>query len=98
MGVGGGLEKAEGIKQPPSKAINQTHRQRPQYEDYQRGRGVREVGEGKRGMNCDGGRSDWGGEHTPQYTDGVLWNCTPETYIVLLTNVAPINSIERKKR
>ena len=29
----------------------------------------------------------WGGEHTIQYTDGVLYDCTPETYIILLTNV-----------
>ena len=29
----------------------------------------------------------WGGEHTIQHTDDVLQNCTPETYITLLTNV-----------
>ena len=42
---------------------------------------------------------DWtrGGEHTVQYTDDVLWNCTPETCILLLTNVTPINSIKVKK-
>ena len=34
-----------------------------------------------------------GGEHTIQYTDDVLQNCTPETYIMLLTNDTPINSI-----
>ena len=39
----------------------------------------------------------WGGEHTTQYTDDVLQNCTPETYIILLTNVTPINSIKIKK-
>ena len=39
----------------------------------------------------------WGGEHTIQYTDDVLENCTPETYIILLTNVTPINSIKKKK-
>ena len=33
-----------------------------------------------------------GGEHTMQYTDDVFVNCTPETYIILLPNVAPINS------
>ena len=27
----------------------------------------------------------WDGEHTVQYTDNVLQNCTPETYIILLT-------------
>ena len=35
-----------------------------------------------------------GGEHTTQYTDDVLWKCTPETCIILLTNVTPINSIK----
>ena len=40
----------------------------------------------------------WGGEHTVQCTDDVLWNCTPETYIILLTNVTPINSIKRKTK
>ena len=33
-----------------------------------------------------------GDEHTIQYTDDVLWNCTSETYIILLTNVTSINS------
>ena len=28
------------------------------------------------------------GEYTMQYTDDVLQSCTPETYIILLTNVA----------
>ena len=32
----------------------------------------------------------WGDEHTIQYTDDVLQNCTPET------NVTPINSILKK--
>ena len=36
----------------------------------------------------------WGGKHTLQYTIEVLQNCTPETYIILLTNVTPINSIK----
>ena len=35
----------------------------------------------------------WGGEHTIQYTDDVLQNCTPEDYITISTNVTPINSI-----
>ena len=39
----------------------------------------------------------WGGEPTIQYTDDVLYNCTPETYIVLLTNVTLINSKEGRK-
>lgn len=32
-------------------------------------------------------------EHTMHYTDDVLENCIPETCIILLTNVGPINSI-----
>ena len=40
----------------------------------------------------------WGGEPTIQYTDDVLQNCTPETCIVLLTNVNPINSPKKKKK
>ena len=39
----------------------------------------------------------WDGEHTLQYTDEVLQNCTPETYINLLTLVTPVNSINFKK-
>ena len=35
-------------------------------------------------------------EHTIQYTDDVLWNYTPSTYIILLTNVTSINSIKIK--
>ena len=37
-----------------------------------------------------------GGEHTIQYTDGVLQNCTLETYIILLTNVTP-NKFNKNK-
>ena len=29
---------------------------------------------------------DFGWVNTIQYTDDVLWNCTPESYIILLTN------------
>ena len=36
----------------------------------------------------------WGGEHTIQYTDDVLQKCTPESCIILLTNVTPIHSIK----
>ena len=36
----------------------------------------------------------WGGEHTIRYTEDVLQNYTPETYIILLTNVTSINSIQ----
>ena len=38
-----------------------------------------------------------GGKHTIQYTDDVLQNCIAETYIILLTNVTPINSIKNLK-
>ena len=36
----------------------------------------------------------WGGEHTIQHTDEVLRTGTPETFIISLTNVTPIHSIE----
>ena len=36
------------------------------------------------------------GEHTIQYTDDVLQNCTPETYMILLTNITPI--INKKEK
>ena len=36
----------------------------------------------------------WSGEHTVQYTDDILQNCTPDTHIILLTNVTPINTIK----
>ena len=39
----------------------------------------------------------WGGEHTQQRRDDVLQNHTPETYIILLTDVTPINSNFLKK-
>ena len=55
-----------------------------------------EVGDGKVGLNGDGRRLNLGGEHTMQYTDEVLQNCTPETYVILLTNVIPMNSIKSK--
>ena len=35
-----------------------------------------------------------GGRHTMQYTDHVPQNCTLETYMVLLSNVTPINLIK----
>ena len=31
--------------------------------------------------------STWGGEHTTPYTEDVLQNWTPETYIILLANI-----------
>lgn len=33
----------------------------------------------------------WGGEHPIQYTDNVLYNCTPETYMILLTNPSTLH-------
>ena len=39
----------------------------------------------------------WGGEHTIQCVN-VLQNCTPETYVILLTNATPISSIKVLKR
>ena len=38
----------------------------------------------------------WSGKHRIQYRDDVLYNCIPETCIVLLT-VSPINSIKNNK-
>ena len=39
----------------------------------------------------------WGGEHTIQNTEDVLWNSTPEAYTILLTNVMTVNSIKKKE-
>ena len=39
----------------------------------------------------------WGGEHTVQHRD-ILQNCTPETYVTLLTLVTPVDSILRKRK
>ena len=35
-----------------------------------------------------------GGEHTIQRTDDILQNCAPETCIILLISVTPINPIK----
>ena len=43
----------------------------------------------------DGWRLDLGGEHTIQCTDDVLWKCAPESCLILLTSVTPINSIKK---
>ena len=37
-------------------------------------------------MVMEGGVT-WGGEHTIQYTNDVLQNCTPDTYMILLTGI-----------
>ena len=39
----------------------------------------------------------WGGKHTIQCTDDVVWNCAPEASVILLTSVTPTNSIKKKK-
>lgn len=39
-----------------------------------------------------------GSEHAIQCTDGVWWNGAPETYIISLTSVTPINSIKGKQQ
>ena len=38
----------------------------------------------------------WGGEHIIQHVDDVLQNCIPETHIILLTYVTPMNLIKNK--
>ena len=38
------------------------------------------------------------GEHTMQYTDDVLQNCSSETCIILLTNIPPIKQINKKTK
>ena len=55
---------------------------------------VKRVKEGKMVLEGD---LTWGAEHTIQCTDDVLQNWTPETYIILLTNVTPMHSIKTKK-
>ena len=44
------------------------------------------------------GALTWGGEYTMQYTVDVLQNCTPEIYIILLTNITRIHSIKSKNK
>ena len=39
----------------------------------------------------------WGGEHTRQYTDDVLYNRILETHIILLTNVKEKSNNEQSK-
>ena len=42
----------------------------------------------------------WGGEHTTQYTNDVLYDWTPEIYIILLTSVTPdkFTTLKRRKK
>ena len=55
-----------------------------------RGRGVGQEEEGEGGQMVMEGDLTWGGEHTLQCTHDILYNCAPETYIMLFTNVTPI--------
>ena len=48
-------------------------------------------GGGQMGMKRD---FAWGYGHMLKCADDVLLSCTPETYMVLQTNVTPINSIK----
>ena len=43
------------------------------------------------------GDLSWGAEHTIPDRGDLLQSCTAETYIILLTNVSPINLIKIKK-
>ena len=36
------------------------------------------------------------GKHTILCTNDVLQNCTPETYIIILTNVTTVNAVKNK--
>ena len=77
--------KGEGIKKKTHRHITVTTREKG---------GSGEVEEGIGGINGDGKVLDLAGEHTIQFIDNVLQNCRPETYIILLTNIIPINSIK----
>lgn len=81
-GVAGLGEKVRGLRKS-------AHGHGQQNGHYQRERRREEV-EGH------GRRQDLGGEHKIQCTDDVSQNCTPEPYIIALTNATPINSIKRK--
>ena len=51
-----------------------------------------EEGKGDKVMDGDW---TWGGGHTVQCTDDVLWNCAHETCIIFLTTVTPIKRGEK---
>ena len=54
---------------------------------------------GKGGQTCGyRSRSNFGSGHKIQYTDNALQNCMSEIYIILLTNVTPINLIYETDR
>ena len=52
---------------------------------------------GYREIKADRRRFGLGSEHIIQYTNYVLYNHTPETYTILLTNVTLTNSMKTKK-
>lgn len=60
----------------------------------QRGWGETEEGQGGQILYILMEDLTLGNERTMQYTDDILQNCTVETYIILLTNVTPINVIK----
>lgn len=37
-----------------------------------------------------------GGERATRHTDDVFWDCTPDTDVILLTSVAPINVTNKR--
>ena len=58
------------------------------------GVGQLKVEEGVGVINVGGGRIDLHGEHTTSCIGDVLRNCAPESCIILLTSVTPINPIK----
>ena len=94
--LGGQVKKMKGL----SRKVPQTkkpHRHRQEHGDNHRARGWGTKKKVKGGQMGTEGALTWGGKHTIQHTDDVLWNCTPETNIMLLTSVTPINSLTRKQ-
>ena len=51
------------------------------------GEGVGGVEAGTGGYRVMEGDLTWGGEYTTECADAVLWNCAPDTCIILLTSV-----------
>ena len=73
----------------------QTHRHEQKYGGYQTKKWWGEDEEGNEGQ-IDGDKT-LGGEHTMENANDVLQNCMPETYIMLLTDVTPIDLIFKRK-
>ena len=56
------------------------------------------VGEGMAEEGMEGDKRWWTEMWLGEvYMDDVLWSCVPETCIILLTNVTPMNAIKRKR-